>query len=114
MGTVVQPRGERLSARKLWIAFAVGSEGTVVVDAGARAALVERPSSLLAAGVRGVEGRFSAGAAVEVATPDGDVFAKGIVRRDADAVAAMAGKRSADLPDGEPEVIHRDDLVVLP
>jgi len=114
VGTVVQPRSERLSARKLWIAFAVASEGTVVVDEGARRALIEHPSSLLAAGVRAVEGRFAAGAAVEVATVDGGVFAKGIVRRDADGVRSMAGKRSTDLPDGEPEVIHRDDLVVLP
>jgi glutamate 5-kinase len=114
VGTVVQPRRERLSARKLWIAFAVASEGTVVVDEGARRALTEHPSSLLAAGVREVVGTFAAGAAVEVATPNGEVFAKGIVRRDADGVRAVAGKRSADLPDGEPEVVHRDDLVVLP
>ncbi len=114
VGTVVQPRRERLSARKLWIAFAVASEGTVVVDEGARRALTEHPSSLLAAGVREVVGNFPAGAAVEVATPNGEVFAKGIVRRDADGVRGVAGKRSADLPDGEPEVVHRDDLVVLP
>ena len=114
VGTVVQPRRERLSARKLWIAFAVASEGTVVVDEGARRALTEHPSSLLAAGVRDVVGNFAAGAAVEVATPNCEVFAKGIVRRDADGVRAVAGKRSADLPDGEPEVVHRDDLVVLP
>jgi glutamate 5-kinase len=114
VGTVVQPRAERLGARKLWIAFAVASAGTVVVDEGARRALTQHPSSLLAAGVTGAEGSFAAGDAVEVAGPDGQVFAKGIARRDAAAVRAAAGKRSHELDDGEPEVIHRDDLVVLP
>ena len=114
VGTVVQPRSERLSARKLWIAFAVASEGRLTVDDGARRALVEGTSSLLAAGVRAVDGSFGAGMAVEVADTAGVVFAKGLARRDADGVRDVAGKRSGDLPDGEPEVIHRDDLVVLP
>lgn len=115
VGTVVHPRQRRLPARKLWIAFAVGAAGTIVVDDGARRALVSNGRSLLAAGVVGVEGSFVADDAVELATPDGQVFAKGLVRADAAAVRAAAGKRSTDLPDGTPPwVIHRDDLVVLP
>lgn len=114
-GTVVRPRDKRLSARRLWIAFAVGSSGTIVVDDGARAALVERNVSLLAAGVRDVDGRFQADDAVELAGPDGTVFAKGLVRLDAAALRAIAGRRTSDLPEGTPhEVVHRDDLVVLP
>jgi len=43
------------------------------------------------------------------------VFAKGLTRHGADVVRSWAGKRTADLPaDAEPEVVHRDDLVVLP
>jgi glutamate 5-kinase len=115
VGTVVHPRPRRLGARKLWIAFAVGAAGTIVVDHGARQALVSDGRSLLAAGVVGVEGTFAADDAVELATPDGQVFAKGLVRVDAAAVKDAAGKRSAELPDGTPPwVIHRDDLVVLP
>lgn len=115
VGTVVRPRSKRLAARKLWIAFAVGSSGTVVVDDGARRALVERGVSLLPAGVREVRGGFGADEAVEVAGPDGRVFAKGLVRVAAPTLARLAGRRTADLPDGVPhEVVHRDDLVVLP
>jgi glutamate 5-kinase len=115
VGTVVHPRPRRLPARKLWIAFAVAASGTVVVDEGARRALVSDGRSLLAAGVVGVKGTFDADDAVELATPDGQVFAKGLVRVDAPTVEEVAGKRSADLPDGMPPwVIHRDDLVVLP
>jgi glutamate 5-kinase len=115
VGTAVRPRGKRLAARKLWIAFAVGSQGRVVVDEGARRALVERSVSLLAAGVREVRGRFVADDAVEVAGPDGRVFAKGLVRLGAAELAALAGRRTSELPEGVPhEVVHRDDLVVLP
>ncbi len=115
VGTLVQPREKRLASRKLWIAFAVGSAGTVVVDAGARRALVEGKRSLLPAGIVNVEGRFDPDDAVEVAGPDGVVFAKGLVRVDSVRMASAAGKQTADLPDGTPhEVIHRDDLVVLP
>jgi glutamate 5-kinase len=115
VGTVVQPRGRRLASRKLWIAFAVGASGHVQVDDGARRALTSDGRSLLAAGVREVSGSFDPEAAVEVVGPDGRVFAKGLVRYSASALREVAGKRSADLPEGAPaEVIHRDDLVVLP
>ena len=115
VGTVVRPRDRRLPARKLWIAFAVGSSGTVVVDDGARAALVDRNVSLLAAGVRHVVGAFHADDAVELAAADGKVFAKGLVRIDAASLRAIAGRRTSELPTGTPhEVVHRDDLVLLP
>ncbi len=115
VGTVVRPKPKRLPARKLWIAFAVGAAGTIIVDEGARTAVVERNVSLLPAGVVGVQGSFAADEAVEVATPDGTVFAKGLARIGATALRGVAGMRTADLPDGVPhEVIHRDDLVVLP
>jgi glutamate 5-kinase len=113
VGTVIRPRPTRLSSRKLWIAFALGAAGRVMVDAGARRALSEDHRSLLPAGVRGVEGRFDADDAVEVVA-DGVAFAKGLVRYDSAALAAVAGRQTRDLPDGAAhEVIHRDDLVVL-
>ena len=114
-GTVVLPKSTRLPARKLWIAFAVGSNGTIVVDDGARRALLERGVSLLAAGVSGVKGSFEVDDAVEIAGLDGQVFAKGLVRLGAVGLRAVAGRRTGDLPEGMPhEVVHRDDLVVLP
>ena len=51
VGTRFRPQVRRLPARKLWIAFAIGASGTIVVDAGARRALVDRGRSLLPAGV---------------------------------------------------------------
>ena len=92
----------------------MGSAGIITVDAGARRALTERGTSLLPAGVVSVRGEFVADDAVEIAGPDGTVFAKGLVRQPAAAVAGWAGRRSGELPgDVAAEVVHRDDLVVL-
>ncbi len=115
IGTVVRPRQGRLPARKLWIAFALAPAGTVVVDAGAKRALMERGVSLLPAGVREVRGDFAPEDAVEVAGPDGSVFAKGLVRHSAKALKEWAGLRTSELPAEVPEEdVHRDDLVILP
>lgn len=115
VGTVVLPHDRRLPARKLWIAFAVRAAGTVVVDDGARKALVERHTSLLAAGVVEVKGKFEVDAAVEIAGLDGRVFAKGLVQVGSADLEGVTGRRTTDLPEGMPhEVVHRDDLVTLP
>jgi glutamate 5-kinase len=115
VGTTVAPREARISARKLWIAFAVASAGRITVDEGARRALLDRGVSLLPAGVTEVDGDFLAEQAVEIAGPDGVVFAKGLVSMASDELAAVAGRRSSELPDGlVHEAVHRDDLVIVP
>jgi glutamate 5-kinase len=115
IGTYLRPHDRKLPARKLWIAFAVGASGTIVVDDGARRALTERNTSLLPAGVVSVEGRFDAESAVEIAGADGVVFAKGLVAHPSSRVTEWAGRRTSDLPPDLPhEIVHRDDLVVLP
>lgn len=114
IGTVFRAHRRRLSARKLWIAFALAPAGRLVVDDGARQALVERDASLLPAGVLSVGGSFGADDAVEIATADGTVFAKGLSRLAADQVRRWAGRRTSELPEGDrSEIVHRDDLVVL-
>src|ERR1700674_4156294 len=80
VGTRFRPRGRRLPARKLWIAFPIGATGTISVDAGAQRALVERGTSLLPAGVLSVTGDFGADEAVEIIGPTGTVFVKEIGR----------------------------------
>ncbi len=115
VGTAFAPNDRRLSARKLWIGFASHVQGSVVVDAGAYRALVEGGRSLLPAGVIGVEGDFSEGATIEVCNPDGVVFARGMAVSSADTVQQHAGRSTRDLPARiAHEVIHRDDLVLLP
>ena len=114
IGTVFRPRPQRLSARKLWIAFALGSSGRLVVDEGARKALAEGGRSLLPAGVVQVEGQFVPDDAVEIASPDGKVFAKGLVRLRSERAGEWVGKRSDRLPeDMSPVAVHCDDLVLV-
>ena len=86
----------------------------MLVDDGAHSALTTRGVSLLHAGVVEVRGDFEAGETVEVATRNGNVFARGLVGVNAMQARAGAGKKSAELPDGvNHEVVHRDDLIVL-
>ncbi len=114
-GTLVHARSTRLGARRLWIAFAVGSKGRVAVDEGAKEVLQKNRVSLLPAGVVSISGSFTAGDAVEISGPDGIVFAKGLVRYDFSDLEASVGKQTEDLPERfSPEVVHADDLVVLP
>jgi glutamate 5-kinase len=104
VGTIVHPRSHGLSARKVWIAFAVGAAGRLHVDDGATRALTQRNSSLLAAGVTKVEGDFDPGDAVEVVDSGGQLIAKGLVRVDAGSLRSAGSDRPS-------LVIHRDDLV---
>ncbi len=110
IGTWVAPHDAKLGSRKLWIAFGLPAYGVLGVDAGAAAALVDRGKSLLAAGVRSVDGTFEAGQAVEVRTLDGELIGKGLAGMSAAELTEAMGRHSADVGG---EAIHRDDLVVL-
>jgi glutamate 5-kinase len=119
-GTLILPRAAgKLSSRKMWIAYARHSQGTVLVDEGARKVLLEGGKSLLPAGVIGVLGRFFPGDVVSIADRRGRVFARGIARWGSEQVDRGKGKRSAEVrtllgPETPAEVVHRDDLTILP
>ncbi|GAB4237229.1 MAG: glutamate 5-kinase [Deltaproteobacteria bacterium] len=119
-GTLILPRKSgKLRSRKLWIAYARDAQGTIVVDDGARNVLTEGGKSLLPAGVTGVRGRFRAGEAVSIADRRGRVFARGIARWGSDQLERGKGLRSAEVrsllgADTPAEVVHRDDLTILP
>jgi glutamate 5-kinase len=117
LGTYFKPREDRLTARKLWIAFAAPPQGRLRVDAGARKALTERGKSLLPSGLTEVEGEFRAGAVVTLAE-DGQEFARGLVNYDAQELRKIRGAKTREIEKalgykGFDEVIHRDNLVVL-
>ncbi len=115
VGTTFDAHARTLPARKLWIAFAAEVEGTLQVDAGAERALLDGPRSLLPAGVVAATGSFVVGDTVDIVGPSGRPFARGMVAVDARAISSIAGMRTHDLPpEVAHEVVHRDDLVVLP
>ncbi len=118
VGTWLPPRGRRQRGRKVWIGSASGVRGTVAVDAGAERAVRDDGRSLLAAGVTEVRGDFAAGDAVDVVGPSG-TFARGIANYSSRELMRIAGRSKRELTAmrGGPydrEVIHRDELVVVP
>lgn len=119
VGTLFHATGRRRPTRLLWLAHATEPKGTVVLDAGAVRAVVERRASLLAAGITGVTGTFVAGDPVDLTDPAGVPVARGLVNFDAEEIPNLLGRSSHDLKRElgagyEREVVHRDDLVVLP
>jgi glutamate 5-kinase len=118
VGTLLLPGDKKLSSRERWISFGASPSGTLVVDDGAKRALVERGKSLLPSGVVKVEGDFDAGNIVNIADSAGRVIARGLVNYASDAARKIAGRKSADIASllgGIPytEIVHRDHMVVL-
>ena len=107
VGTRFRPDPRPLSAYKLWLRYGKPARGTLVVDEGARAAVVVSGTSLLPVGLLDVEGSFDAGECVRLAGPDGNPFAVGICAYPADELRRLAGAKGMD------EAVHRDNLVLL-
>jgi glutamate 5-kinase len=118
IGTVFARGPERLPARKGWLAAAARGKGVIVVDAGARRALVESGRSLLPSGVRTVHGHFRVGDPVDIAVDPARPFARGLAGYGADEVRRIAGLKTSEIERALgykylDEIVHRDDLVVL-
>ncbi|MCL2612866.1 MAG: glutamate 5-kinase [Nocardioidaceae bacterium] len=107
VGTLFHATGKRRPTRLLWLRHASDAKGSLVLDAGAVRAVVERRASLLAAGITEVVGEFVAGDPVDIVGPDGVVVARGLVNFDAAELPRLLGAQ------GVREVVHRDDLVLL-
>ena len=115
IGTLFLPR-RKAGARKAWLGGRLRLKGSLVVDAGAAAAL-QRGSSLLAKGVTAVEGVFERGDPVAIVGGDGRVLAHGLSEYDASECAAITGLHSneqADVLGYAPRsaVVHRDQMVL--
>ena len=117
VGTLFVPNAKRRSGRDRWIGSA-RPVGAIRVDAGAARALVERNTSLLPAGIVGVDGSFAAGDVVAMVDPVGSTVARGLSNYSSADVDRIKGKKSqavrAELADAAyDEVVHRDNLVLL-
>jgi glutamate 5-kinase len=118
-GTTFPPSARRLPTRLLWLAYAATPRGRLRLDAGATAAVVGRRLSLLPPGVTSVEGDFVAGDPVDLIDQNGHAVARGLVNFDATELPALLGRSTPDLarelgPAYSREVVHRDDIVLLP
>jgi glutamate 5-kinase len=115
--TVIEPAVSVAAAYKAWIAASLAPHGALVVDAGAARALATG-KSLLAAGVRAVEGRFDKGDAVAVVDEAGREIARGLTRYDSPDAQRICGLKSAAIEGvlgfTAGPVIHADDLALSP
>jgi len=117
IGTLFLPMSDRLNSKKYWIAFTLRSRGKLIIDDGARKALLEKGKSLLPSGIIDVEGDFALGDPVSCVDCEGTAIAKGLVNFNSVEIRKIMGLKTAKI---EPtlghkdyeEVIHRDNLVI--
>jgi glutamate 5-kinase len=118
VGTVLAAETMPLAARKQWLADHLNLDGRVKLDAGAVKALSSGGRSLLPIGVREVSGEFERGAVVACLDPAGKEIARGLANYSAAETRRIMGKPSGEIEAilgyvDEPELIHRDNLVLL-
>jgi glutamate 5-kinase len=118
VGTLFQPVKEPLAARKQWLASHVVLPGKLQLDTGAVDVLKSSGKSLLPVGVRSVFGEFQRGSVVACIDHEGKEIARGLVNYSAQEIEKIKGRPSSDIMDllgyvDEPELIHRDNLVLM-
>ncbi|HWR30824.1 MAG TPA: glutamate 5-kinase [Negativicutes bacterium] len=118
VGTLFPPRQNRLQFRKRWLAFGARIKGRLTVDKGCAQALVSSGSSLLAAGVKAVEGSFEQGSTVSILNQDGWEIARGLTNYNTDEIHKIMGAHTHEIMGilgHKPydEVVHRDNMVLL-
>lgn len=118
VGTLILAEGRTVASRKRWIGWSATPRGKLLLDAGAAKAVQSNGKSLLAVGVRCVEGNFVKGDVVSLCDPAGREFARGLSNYASTQMTTIAGQptdRIAELLGHCPydEVVHRDNLIVL-
>jgi glutamate 5-kinase len=118
VGTLLRSATLPIAAKKQWLADHVTLGGRLTLDAGAVQALSSGGRSLLPIGVTGVSGEFERGAVVACLDPQGREVARGLVNYSAAETRLIMKRPSSEIESllgyvDEPELIHRDDLVLL-
>ncbi len=116
IGTLFCARKHGLVSRKRWIAYGQTEQGRLVVDAGARRALMEEGKSLLPSGIVSVDGNFQPGDMVIIEDENGRELARGLVNYSADELRKIRGMRTEEaavvLQRDCQEAVHRNNMVV--
>ncbi|MYG00423.1 glutamate 5-kinase [Candidatus Poribacteria bacterium] len=117
LGTLFLPN-TRISGRKRWIAYSRPPKGYLVIDNGARNALIQGGKSLLPAGIQSVEGHFNYSDTVSCFAENGVEIARGLINYNSTETSKLAGKQTQDIESilgyhDYDEIIHRDNLVLL-
>jgi glutamate 5-kinase len=117
VGTLFLPHGESVPAWKRWLGFTAQPKGSLTVDAGARRAVVEKGTSLLPVGVKGVHGEYGKGDVVTILDLDGREIARGLSNYSATETRKIMGLARSQIQQTigslpYDELIHRDNLAV--
>ncbi len=117
-GTLFLPAEKKLNVRKKWIGFVSHANGYIVVDDGAKYALLKRQKSLLPSGILEVHGEFKAHDTISVRDGEGTEIAKGVTGFSSTDLGKIKGKKTSELEKilnckSCDEVIHRDNLVLV-
>ncbi len=117
IGTLFLPPPKSLRGRRRWIGSSATVNGTIHLDAGATRAVLNKGSSLLAIGIKKVDGDFKRGSVVAIVDPDGNEIARGLSNYPSSEVAKIMGLASdkiADVLGHRPyeNVVHRDNMAV--
>lgn len=118
VGTLFVPSGTGINRRKHWIAYSLKPSGRIIVDDGARNALLKKGKSLLPSGVIRMEGKFERGACVRLCGLDGVEFARGLSDYSSSESTILAGRKSSEIEEilgyhyGD-VIVHRDNLVLI-
>ncbi len=118
IGTFFAPLEQKKKGKKRWIAFSLKSKGQIIVDKGAKEALLKGGKSLLPSGILSVKGEFEAGDSVSIADENHKEFARGLSNYSSEEIEKIKGLNSSEIKKvleykDYDEVIHRDNLVVL-
>ncbi len=118
LGTLLLADQQPMAARKQWLASHLKACGSLQLDHGAVKMLKTSGKSLLPVGVTSVTGNFARGEMVTCVDPDGREIARGLANYNAIEAAKIKGRSSQEIESilgylDEPELIHRDNLVIL-
>ncbi|MBC2604867.1 glutamate 5-kinase [Pelagicoccus albus] len=107
-----------MGSKKRWLAYFQRSSGSLTIDSGASEAIIQKGSSLLAAGVTGFKGVFRTGDVVDIQNADGETIARGEISFSSTEMTSIFNKTASELNELYPdrtrlEVVHRDALVLL-
>ena len=117
-GTELLADTPRINARKAWLSDHLQVRGSLTLDAGAARALTRNGKSLLPVGVTAVSGEFERGEVVAIRAPEGNEIGRGLVNYASTEARLIMRRPSGEIEAVlgfvvEPELVHRDNLVLL-
>ncbi len=117
IGTALIAPTQKMAARKQWMADHLQLRGAVIIDDGAVAKVRQQGKSLLPIGITEVQGEFHRGDVIAVLAPNGVELGRGLANYGSSEARLIARKASREFEKllgftGEPEMIHRDNLVL--